>query len=478
MQTLAALAVAHEMGIVHRDLKPENIMVLAGTDDEGRPVDVVKVCDFGIAKITDDRGGRDAERWPRGRSRRAARSIGTPEYMSPEQGRGEAPRRAQRPLLRRRDPLPDADGAGAVHGGQRDRDHPQAHHRRSPAPHVDRRARRSTTRGDLPQGDAQAQGRAVRLRARHEERSARRARPGKGGHPRSRPRRTVEPLPRRRPDDPRSRPAHLVDAQPRGEPRRDRDGARGLGGRSPPTRMGRWDRPRRHPLGRGADLRDREPCSRRSRWRSRRCIVGGAWVVRVERAADRRISRRFSPPAAAPHPSPLGRPRRSPEPRRVRAFPRAAQRSDRTASCSWRRCRYRSPAPSRRCSPRRERRTAAPGAGYAVVRSCPGLCGRRLRDPQQRERGCRARGRERRRAHDLLPQRAPRARSARVRERDVEPLDRRQRQGLRSHLDRRGLAPGDDPVCAGQHDGDAASPGRRRNKGAEPPRSWLSFRAP
>ena len=186
-------------------------------------------------------------------------------------------------------------------------DHPQAHHRRSPAPHVDRRARRSTTRGDLPQGDAQAQGRAVRLRARHEERSARRARPGKGGDPRSRPRRTVEPLPRRRPDDPQSRPAHLVNAQPRGEPRRDRDGARGLGGRSPPTRMGRWDRPRRHPLGRGADLRDREPCSRRSRWRSRRCIVGGAWVVRVERAADRRISRRFSPPAAAPHPSPLGR---------------------------------------------------------------------------------------------------------------------------------------------------------------------------
>src|ERR1700761_2504670 len=32
MQTLAALAVAHDQGIVHRDLKPENVMVLAGTD--------------------------------------------------------------------------------------------------------------------------------------------------------------------------------------------------------------------------------------------------------------------------------------------------------------------------------------------------------------------------------------------------------------------------------------------------------------
>jgi len=52
-QALAALAVAHDMGIVHRDLKPENIMLMTGTDDEGRPHDVVKVCDFGIAKFTD-----------------------------------------------------------------------------------------------------------------------------------------------------------------------------------------------------------------------------------------------------------------------------------------------------------------------------------------------------------------------------------------------------------------------------------------
>src|SRR5215471_9481334 len=52
-QALAAVAVAHDMGVLHRDLKPENVMVLQGTDDEGKPIDIVKVCDFGIAKMMD-----------------------------------------------------------------------------------------------------------------------------------------------------------------------------------------------------------------------------------------------------------------------------------------------------------------------------------------------------------------------------------------------------------------------------------------
>jgi serine/threonine-protein kinase len=91
MQTLAALAVAHDMGVVHRDLKPENIVILRGTDDDGRPKDVVKVCDFGIAKITDSRayrgtGERDSAAPV---TTTAGFLVGTPEYMSPEQGRGE-----------------------------------------------------------------------------------------------------------------------------------------------------------------------------------------------------------------------------------------------------------------------------------------------------------------------------------------------------------------------------------------------------
>jgi eukaryotic-like serine/threonine-protein kinase len=90
MQTLAALAVAHDMGVVHRDLKPENVMVLSGTDDDGRPKDIVKVCDFGIAKITDPRAYRgNGERESEGPVTTAGFLVGTPEYMSPEQGRGE-----------------------------------------------------------------------------------------------------------------------------------------------------------------------------------------------------------------------------------------------------------------------------------------------------------------------------------------------------------------------------------------------------
>ena len=92
MQTLAALAVAHDMGVVHRDLKPENVMVLQGTDDDGRPRDIIKVCDFGIAKITDSRAyksGGGVDRESNAPVTTAGFLVGTPEYMSPEQGRGE-----------------------------------------------------------------------------------------------------------------------------------------------------------------------------------------------------------------------------------------------------------------------------------------------------------------------------------------------------------------------------------------------------
>ena len=83
-QMSLALEAAHEAGIVHRDLKPENVMLVAKGDDP----DFVKVLDFGIAKIS------DAAMAERGTSNtpitRAGTILGTPEYMSPEQGIGDA----------------------------------------------------------------------------------------------------------------------------------------------------------------------------------------------------------------------------------------------------------------------------------------------------------------------------------------------------------------------------------------------------
>ena len=77
-QVLSALADAHGAGVIHRDLKPENVMV---EPRRGGESDVVKVLDFGIAKIVDT-----AEAGPA--LTRAGFVCGTPEYMSPEQAKG------------------------------------------------------------------------------------------------------------------------------------------------------------------------------------------------------------------------------------------------------------------------------------------------------------------------------------------------------------------------------------------------------
>ena len=89
MQALAAIAVAHEMGVIHRDLKPENLMILRAKNDEERDAYLVKVCDFGIAKITEkDEEPGDAPRTGQKLTTQGL-VVGTPEYMSPEQAKGE-----------------------------------------------------------------------------------------------------------------------------------------------------------------------------------------------------------------------------------------------------------------------------------------------------------------------------------------------------------------------------------------------------
>lgn len=80
-QVLDALDEAHNQGVIHRDLKPENIMV----ERLRMNPDFVKVLDFGIAKIRETDGRGDSS----GFKTATGMVFGTPEYMSPEQVRGE-----------------------------------------------------------------------------------------------------------------------------------------------------------------------------------------------------------------------------------------------------------------------------------------------------------------------------------------------------------------------------------------------------
>ena len=72
MQTAAGLAAAHAQGLVHRDVKPANILLENG-------IERVKLTDFGLARAAADAG-----------LTQSGIIAGTPQYMAPEQARGEA----------------------------------------------------------------------------------------------------------------------------------------------------------------------------------------------------------------------------------------------------------------------------------------------------------------------------------------------------------------------------------------------------
>jgi hypothetical protein len=72
MQTAAGLAAAHAQGLIHRDIKPANILLENG-------VERVKITDFGLARAAADAS-----------ISQSGAVIGTPQYMVPEQARGEA----------------------------------------------------------------------------------------------------------------------------------------------------------------------------------------------------------------------------------------------------------------------------------------------------------------------------------------------------------------------------------------------------
>jgi len=77
-EVLSALGAAHGAGVVHRDLKPSNIFLVRQPDGSR----YVKLLDFGLAKQGQGPTGRTAQT-------RTDMVVGTPEYMAPEQARGQ-----------------------------------------------------------------------------------------------------------------------------------------------------------------------------------------------------------------------------------------------------------------------------------------------------------------------------------------------------------------------------------------------------
>ena len=106
-QICAGLAAAHEVGVIHRDIKPQNIII--------EPTGGLKVMDFGIARLTQDRGMTST-----------GTVVGTPDYIVARAGPRPEPRFPLRHLLDRRRSLRAFHRDAPLRGGQPARRRPEA----------------------------------------------------------------------------------------------------------------------------------------------------------------------------------------------------------------------------------------------------------------------------------------------------------------------------------------------------------------